>query len=361
MTLDHLKRLGLLVATSAALAACSQSAETPPAPPRAVATQLVQSGETITKASLTGEVRAQVEQSASFRTAGRVVEVLAGVGDHVVAGQALARLDNADQVANLQLADASVRSTQAQLDQAQRSFERTDALFKAGNATRAQADAAQSARDAAAGALAAAQSQQSSAAELVSYVDLTAVSNGVILSRNIETGQVVGAGQAVFTIAEDGPRDAVFNVYEQALTGVPQDVAVALTLIADPAITDTGRVREISPTVNAATGTVRIKVGFANAANAMPLGAAVAASIDLPALQGVALPWAALSRDSAGPAVWVVDGTSQTVSLRPVTVERYLADIVLIGSGLADGDRVVVSGTQLLHPGEAVSIGEVQP
>lgn len=361
MTSAALSSLALIFVAGTALTACSQPPEPAALAPRKVATLVVSAGQTVTQAGLSGEVRAQIEQSVAFRTAGRAVAVLADVGDHVTAGQPLAKLDDADQQASLQLAEAAVRSAQAQRDQAQRSFERTDALFKAGNATRAQDDAARATLDAAAGALAAAQAQRSSAAELVTYADLVAGADGIILSRSVESGQVVGAGQAVFTLAQDGPRDAVFNVYEAALTGVPEDVSVALTLLADPAITATGHVREIAPTVNSATGTVRIKVGFDDAANAMPLGAAVGGVIDLPPLAGVALPWGALSRDRDGAAVWVVDAASNTVKLQPVVVDRYLADTVLVSAGLTDGDRVVVSGTQLLYPGEAVALKEGTP
>lgn len=361
MPFQTLSRLTLLLIAGTAMTGCSQTEPATPTTPRSVTTMIVSPGQTFTQASLSGEVRAQVEQSIAFRTAGRTVEVLADVGDHVVAGQALARLDDADQRASLQLAEASVRSAQAQLDQAQRSFDRTNALFQAGNATRAQADATRATLDASAGALAAAQSQRASASELVTYTDLTAGADGIVLSRTLEVGQVVGAGQGVFTLAEDGARDAVFNVYEAALSGVPEDVAVGLTLIADPSVTDHGQVREIAPTVNVATGTVRIKVGFEDAGNVMPLGAAVSAMIDLPPLKGVALPWASLSRDSDGPAVWVVDAASNTVALQSVMVDRYLADTVLISAGLDAGDRVVISGTQLLHPGEAVTIQEPTP
>lgn len=361
MTSINSLNLALILVASTVLTACSQSETPAPAAPRVVSTILVSTGQTVIQAALTGEVRPQVEQPIAFRTAGRAIEVLADVGDHVVAGQVLARLDVADQNASLQLAEAAVRSAQAQLDQAQRSFDRMDALFQAGNATRAQSEAARATLDAATGSLAAAQSQQASAAEMVTYAALSAETDGIILSRSIEVGQVVGAGQAVFSLAEDGPRDAVFNVYESALSGVPEDVPVALTLIADPSIVELGQVREIAPTVNTATGTVRIKVGFEDTGNVMPLGAAVGGVIDLPPLPGVSLPWASLTRDGNGPAVWVVDATTSTVSLKSITVERYLADTVLVGAGLDTGDRVVVSGTQLLYPGEAVVVEEAKP
>lgn len=354
-------RPAVLFVAALLLAGCSKAEELTAIPPRTVPVIAAASSDTVTRASLTGEIKAQVQQDLAFRTAGRVRDVLVETGDHVTAGQSLARLDAADQQTSLTLADASVSSAQAQLTKAERDFDRVNALFTTGNATRAQFEQAQTALDSAKGSLAAAQSQQSSAAAVLGYVDLKAAADGIVLSRTIEPGQVVGAGQTVLTLAQDGPRDAVFNVYEAALTGVPYDVPVDLSLVADPAVTATGAVREIAPTVDTKTGTVRIKVGFADPDGALPLGAAIAGSIALPPVSGFALPWSTLFRDKDGPAVWVVDAGTQTVNLKPVVINRYLADKVIVASGLSAGDLVVTAGTQMLYPGQAVTSVEAAP
>jgi multidrug efflux pump subunit AcrA (membrane-fusion protein) len=113
-------------------------------------------------------------------------------------------------------------------------------------------------------------------------------------------------------------------------------------------------VREYSPTLDSATGTVRVKVGLDPGAPDMPLGAAVNGTVALPPRHGVALPWSALFRDQNGPAVWVV-GADDTVSLKPVTVDRYLDDKVIVSGGLSDGETVVAKGLQLLRPGEKIT------
>ncbi|UXN75128.1 hypothetical protein N8D56_09600 [Devosia sp. A8/3-2] len=93
----------------------------------------------------------------------------------------------------------------------------------------------------------------------------------------------------------------------------------------------------------------------------MPLGASVAASIALPPISGFALPRGALFHDKNGPAVWVVDPSAQTVSLKSVVIDRYLADKVIVASGLTAGDLVVTAGTQMLYPGQAVTSVEATP
>ena len=337
------------------LAACGAAPEAPPKIPPSFAVLSVKAADIPISSTLSGDIEAQVQQDLSFRAGGEVLDLLVDVGDRVKKDQVLAHLDPHELEANADLAAASVTSAQAQVTQAQSNFDRQNALFKQGNTTKADLDAAQTALATANSALAGAQAQAASAKDTVGYAELRADADGVIVARSAEVGQVVQAAQPVFTVAEDGARDAVFEAYERALTGVSRDVAVSIALLSDPKITATGHVREYSPTLDTATGTVRIKVGLDAGAPALPLGAAVSGSVVLPPRHGYALPWSALFRDENGPAVWVVDATAHTVSLKPVVVDRFLDNQVIVASGLSDGETIVASGLQLLRPGETIA------
>jgi multidrug efflux pump subunit AcrA (membrane-fusion protein) len=72
----------------------------------------------------------------------------------------------------------------------------------------------------------------------------------------------------------------------------------------------------------------------------------------------VALPLAALFEQNGTPAVWLVDQRSGTVALRPVTIARYEANIVVIADGLAKGDVVVTAGANTLRQGQKVRVAE---
>lgn len=345
-----------LVAAAAMLTGCSQPAE-PPVAVRSVPAMTMARVDVPMRATLSGEIRAQRQYDLAFRTSGRIVERLVDVGDKVTAGQLLARLDPQDLEANAALAAASVSAAKAQVEQARVTFDRTGTLFQQGLTTRARFDQAEAAFDSAKAALAAAESRKSAADEAVGYAELKATADGVVLARSAEAGQVVGSGQAIFSMAEDGGRDAVFEVFDAALVGVPQDVEVDVVLQADPAVAAKGTVREVSPTINAATGTVRVRVALDDDADRMPLGSAVTGTILLPPAPGYTVPWRALFRDKDGPAVWVAEA-SGSVSLKPVTVARYASDSVVISGGLADGDVVITGGTQLLRPGQVVTVEE---
>jgi membrane fusion protein, multidrug efflux system len=63
-------------------------------------------------------------------------------------------------------------------------------------------------------------------------------------------GQVVQSAQSVFTLAQDGERDAVFDVPESAFFGDVEGGHVSLALVSDPEVTAVGKFREISPAVD---------------------------------------------------------------------------------------------------------------
>jgi RND family efflux transporter MFP subunit len=272
------------------------------------------------------------------------------VGDHVEAGAVLARLDPQEQQADVRAAQATVDAAGANLRQATAAFQRQDALLKQGFTTRSQYDQAQQAMQVAQSSLDAAQSQLQNAKDALGYTDLVASASGVITARSIETGQVVQAAQTIYTIAEDGDRDAIFNINEALAASSPPDPDVTITLLTNPkAPRDRAGHRPDF-------GTIRVKVGIANTPPEMQLGAAVMGSITVRAAQAIILPWQALFSDQGQPAVWTIDRGTNAVALTRVGIMSYNSGNMAINRGLAGGQLVVTAGTQLLRPGQVVEI-----
>lgn len=308
--------------------------------------------------SLTGVIAARTESNLSFRTGGRVAERLVEVGDHVEAGALLARIDPQEQESDLRSAQAAVDAAEAQVRQTTAAFERQKTLLAQGFTTRREYDQAQQAMQVAQGSLQSAQSQLQNAKDAVGYTELRSNAAGVITARSIEAGQVVQAAQTIYTIAEDGDRDAVFNVNEALVANNGPKPDVTITLLSNPQITAKAEIREVAPVVDPSSGTIRVKVAIPNTPAEMPLGAAVAGSVTARPAQAVLLPWQALFSDKGQPAVWTIDRATKAVSLTPVTVSSYNSGTVAIGSGLAGGQQVVTAGGQLLRPGQLVEIAE---
>ena len=348
----------LALALLAPLAACTDPAATGPERAAFVHTEIVQPRDGQASLTLTGEVQARFRAELSFRVSGRVLARLVDVGAHVNAGDLLARLDPAEQQADFDAATAGVAAAESQLRVAQATFDRQNQLLASGFTTRVAYDQAQEQLRTAQSTLESANAELGRTREALGDTELHARAAGVISARNLEVGQVVQAAQSVFTLAQDGERDAVFDVPESMFLGGVEGGGVLLALISGPDVTATGYVREVSPAVDPKSSTVRVKVAIQNPPAAMTLGSAIAGTAGTKSATEITVPWTALTASGSRPAVWLVDSKTKTASLKPVTVGAYEAGAVRIKEGLEAGDRVVIDGGKLLSSGQPVTYGE---
>jgi RND family efflux transporter MFP subunit len=348
----HRVLCGLLVV--GLLAGCRQDAAT--VPPltrvRVVTAELVDFAPEV---GVTGVIAARVQSEVSFRVAGKISERLANVGDHVTADQVLARLDPDEQQADVQAAKAGVQSTEAALRQAAATFERQKALLARGNTTRREHDQAEASLRTAEAQLEQSRGQLATATDQLAYTELRAGAPGIIVSRLAEAGQVVAQPQPIYGLAQDGDRDAVFNVHEWALANTALERGIVVSLVSDPAIRTGASVRLVSPAVDANTMTVQVKLALADTPAAMTLGSLVNGTAAAKVRKVFLLPWSSVFERAGKPAVWLVDPTRTTVSLRPVVIERLNRDTVAV-TGLEPRQTVVSAGVQMLRPGQKVEI-----
>ncbi|MCU1761982.1 efflux RND transporter periplasmic adaptor subunit [Pseudomonas sp. 14P_8.1_Bac3] len=338
------------------LSACGEKPQVEKDRPR-VFVQAVKPAAYAASVTLTGDVQARVQTELSFRVGGKIIQRAVDVGDRVSARQVLAKLDPKDLQTNVDSAQAQVTAEQARVKQSAAAFVRQQKLLPKGYTSQSEFDAAQAALRSSQSALTAAQAQLANAREQLSYTALIADAPGIITARQAEVGQVVQATMPIFSLARDGERDAVFNVYESLLAEAPDDKSVVVSLLGNPAIKTTGTVREITPAVSAQTGTVQVKVTLNGLPEGMQLGSVVSATAKIPGKSAIELPWSALTKNLSDPAVWLVDDDGKA-QLRTVTVGRYLTGKVIINDGLKDGEKVIIAGGQLLHPGVKVEIAE---
>jgi RND family efflux transporter MFP subunit len=359
LTLAKPMRAALALALLATpLGACNDHSAAPVERAALVHTELVQPRHGQSAMTLTGEVQARFRADLSFRVSGRVLARMVDVGAHVNAGELLARLDPAEQQADFDAATAGVAAAEAQLRVAQATFDRQSNLLSSGFTTRVAYDQAQEQLRTAQSTLESTRAELGRSREALADTELHARAAGVITARNLEVGQVVQAAQSIFTLAQDGERDAVFDVPESMFFADLESGRVSLALVSGPDVTAVGYVREVSPAVDPKSSTVRVKIAIQNPPPAMTLGSAIAGTAETKPAAGISVPWTALTAMGSKPAVWIVDPKKRTASLKPVAVGAYEAGSVLIKEGVEPGDRVVVDGGKLLSSGQPVTYGE---
>ena len=324
----------------------------------AVRTQTVEIVARPRTASLIGEFRARYQNEISFRISGRIERRTADVGDRVVVGDVLATLESLQQTADVTAAKAALRSAEATLQEAYSNATRIEPLLRSKAASQAEYDDAKAAQLVAAGLVNIRKSALDTAENQLSYTELKATASGIILERKAERGQVVAAGQAIFVIALDGERDAVFDAFPKDTNDRPVEDKIHVSLVSNPGISSYGLIREIAPSVDKTKGTVRVKVGLPDPPSQMTLGAPVIGVARFRPVDVVQLPWTSLSQQDGKASVWVVDRDAKTVSEQIVRVESFVAGILLVSGGLAPGDLVVTEGVQKLRPGQRVTMIE---
>jgi RND family efflux transporter MFP subunit len=309
-----------------------------------------------------GEIRARVEEALAFQMSGKVVARLVDTGDRVQAGAVLARLSAEAPRADLDVARAGVVASEAMSERTTLDVGRARLLFAQAAISRAELEASE--RDAlvASNNLLAAKARVAIALDALSHTELRAGKGGIVTARSIEVGQVAQPGVTAFTVAEDGPRDAVFRVDEAVARRLVPGAVLSIALADAPSAVTKATVREIAPTVDPGTGSVRIKAAIEGSAADMTLGAPVVASLTLSSPSTFTVPAAAIVADEAlDPAVWVFDPSTRAVTLRRVVVQTYESTRVVVQRGLAVGDLVITEGASRLRPAEVVRLAEGDP
>jgi RND family efflux transporter MFP subunit len=357
-----LKATGVATASCLILTACEKDSETAIAPaPRPVRVVMVEKRDAPTSLTFTGRIEAKDEVSVAFRISGRLLANEAKLGDRVQSGQLLARLESQNELNALRQAQAALAAAQGQLAQARNHFDRQQTLLAQGWTTRANFEAATQAQQTAQSQVDAAEAQLSSAHDLVSFTELKADAPGVITATGPSAGEVVQAGQMIASIARQDGRDAVFDIPSQLIRSAPVDPQITVSLTDDPTITARGRIREVAAQANPVTRTFEVKVGLTDPPNAMRLGTTVVGRVEKSAGPTIDIPATALTRMSQQPAVWTVDPSTNTVSIRNVDVLRFDEAQVIISQGLDPGEIVVTAGVQALHPGQKVRLLGSEP
>ncbi|WP_049621329.1 efflux RND transporter periplasmic adaptor subunit [Frateuria defendens] len=304
-----------------------------------------------------GEVHARYEMPLSFRVPGQLLSRNARLGDTVKRGQVLARLDGADADKNEASARAALEAAAHRLSFATQQRDRDEAQARANLISQLQLEQT---RDAYAAALAArdqARQQLDLAQNQRRYTALVADRDGAITREQAEVGQVLAAGQAVFGFAWSGERDVFVDVPEDRLADLAVGQPASVSLLAVPGRRFAARVREIAPAADPQARTYRVKLGLDDPGPPVRLGMTAEVALSGPAVAGkaVRLPATALFHQGERPAVWVVRQPESTLELRPVSVLRYGERDVLVGGGLAAGERVVMQGVHAVTAGEKVA------
>lgn len=334
------------------LSACREEAvPTPPIKPVMV-THPVPASDAVE--TFPGEVRARFEPELAFRIGGKISRRLVDIGQRVEQDAPLAELDPEDVRLQLDAMRAQVEAAEANFRLVTSERERYQTLLQRQLVSRSQFEAIENQYRAGEARLNQARAEYSVASNQATYAVLRAPQAGVIVGRHAEVGQVVAAGQKVFTLAAEGDREVVIGLPENSRDRFRVGQSVAINLWSQPEVFHPGLVRELAPAADAASRTFAARVAFADRVTPAELGQSARVFFRVEGEVPLAIPLSAVSAESEQPFVYRVDPATSTLQRVDVRLGAYGEKSVPVLEGLQASDWVVVAGLQVLREGQAV-------
>ena len=283
---------------------------------------------------------------------GRVVAVTVDQGSWVKQGQVLVSVDRSVQNQQANGAAAQIGVARADLNLAQANLDRALKLVDRGFVSKADVDRLTATRDAAAARLRVAQASLGELQARNARLNIYAPTAGLILTRNVEPGQTIGAGsQPIFTMAKGGEMELMAKLGEEDLARITVGTPVTVTPVGLDR-TFTGSVWQIEPTIDAQSrqGTARVALSYAPG---LRPGGFASAVINSGTVVAPMLPESAIMSDAKGNYVYILDKDNKVVR-REVTTGLVTDKGIAIASGLTGQERVVLRAGGFLNPGDKV-------
>jgi len=361
------------IASGHALARQTEASVAAPVLVDAVEVRPAASGPSLT---LPGETHAWYESTIYARVTGYVAKWNVDIGDHVHKGQILAELETPELDAQLVAAQAKLKATQAdvQVREAEAEFARTTyARWREapkGVVSEQEREDKKAEFNGAVARLAAArahvaldQADVDRFAAFEKFKRVTAPYDGTIIERRIDIGNLVTAGSSsgtmsLYRMAQDDPMRIWVDV-PQTAAGDLMKVGVPVGVVTNqvPSRRFEGRIARTAEAVNSQARTFRVEIDVPNSSRTLVSGMYVQAVFTLPANGLLQVPAAALVFRASGPQVAVV-GADSTVHLRSVSIARDDGGTVLVASGVAPGEKVVLNLNSQVTEGQKVTVSE---
>ncbi len=367
---------GLLLGLGAATLLAWQFARGGPAPVEVAYAQRAEPGAAPSGAVLTGSgyvVTGEKYISIGVRVPGRIDAYLVEESERVRAGQALVQLDRRDYEAALRRAEATLELARATFSLKQVEAERLRALRERDVASQSQLDVKESELRVAAAQVRQAEAEIAQARVNLDYTTLRAPTDGVILAKLKEVGEMAvpggfaGSGDLI-RMANLSDIRAEVDVNEMDLAKVRLGQPAEVVPDAFPDRKYAARVVKLYPQVNRQKGTLKVEVAIPEADEWLRPDTSVritfldqvAASPDAAGAALVTAPRAAVRSEAGDAYVWVV--TEGRLRRQAVTLGRELGTQVVVEAGLLGGEALVVGASGMaLAEGLPVRITNPSP
>jgi RND family efflux transporter MFP subunit len=324
------------------------------------------SGRLAAELSLPGATQAYVDTPIYSRTNGYLKQWFFDIGAHVKKGQLMATIETPEVDQQLQVAEADLKASQANLDLANITSERYQNLLKSNSVSKQETDQAIGNAAAKQAAVEASMAAVRRLQQLQSFEKIYAPFDGIVTARNTDVGDLIvggqeGAGNAreLFHLASIERLRVFVPVPEADMTGIHDGDHATLTSDAYPGRSFDGVIARNANAVDPASRTLNVEVDVDNASRTLLPGAYVFVHFKLPNQgQYLTIPSNTLIFRTQGLQVGVVraSGGADRAQLVPVSIAHDGGAFVEIASGLTTSDPVILDPSDSLANGQQVRV-----
>jgi membrane fusion protein (multidrug efflux system) len=302
-----------------------------------------------------GTIAAMKDVVVSSETSGRITAVLVKVGDHVRTGQTLVQVDSELKAIAVEQAKAQLQAAETNLKKAQKDFQRSEKLFSTGDIADVELEAYRLAYHSAE-----AQSKSASvglrlAQRQLEDTRVKAPISGVIASRKVEVGEMVGPGREVANIVDISSIKVRLSIPEEEIGKIRVKQPATLRIDSRPGAAIQGSVYTVGSKAETPNGhSYPVEVVVQNRDIAL-LKVGMFARVDIQsgsADDALAISKESIVNEETEPAVFVVE--NNIARLRPIKLGIRAGDRYQVLEGLRAGDLVISFGQKSLKDGSAV-------
>lgn len=308
-----------------------------------------------------GEVRGRYETALGFRVPGKVIARHVEAGTRVKKGDLLMQVDPKDITEAVSAARAQVDAATSQYRLAADLLKRFKALYEQDYMSKAEFDRYQNRADSAAALLKQARAQFSQAGNQLSYCDLKADNDGVVLDVRAEAGQVVPAGMPVVIMARGTELEVEIFVPENQVARFGTAALFHVSFWALPDLEVQGKVRYLSPVADPVTRTYKARITLIDPPDTVRLGmTASAVSNRNPEQRNqIFIPLSAIYQTGDTPMAWVIKDKKATLK-KIILGKTDQGNKIQVVEGLSAGDEIITTGVHKLIQGQQVRTQKIE-
>ena len=304
--------------------------------------------------NLMGLIYSKSSPSLAVEVSGRVVKIIADVGDEVKAGDILAKIDSEKYNLQFSQAKAEIARLSALLVNKELDLQRAEKLFKDNLVSEEMMDRTKADFNALKEQMNAADAQLRNANRLIEETNIKAPIESEVAIKHIDAGDYVQPGMVVYELVDTKNLKVDLSFPEYLSPKLKKGLEVRITSPTNPDEIVISKIKDIKPNIDSRNKSLTTIIDFENPGTWLP-GASSRATVVFSKFENaIVVPQISVVRRSIGEVIYVVKGN--TVKETPVKTGLRKEGYIQILEGITLNDEIVKDGAGFLADSSIIEI-----